>query len=109
MPSSGFPKRAARSDRGGSSGVAGRLGGFEPIEAPSNAGHARCWLQVRHFDLVTPPISDANSDRFHRWQREAGKRYGQAVKLLHDLTKMEERRVRRPSRRNGTAVDCVGP
>ncbi|MEQ9379763.1 MAG: hypothetical protein RJP95_02790, partial [Pirellulales bacterium] len=57
-----------------------------------------CWLQVRHFDLVSPPIDDAMSDRFRRWQREAGNRYGQAVKLLHDLTKMEGRRARQKRR-----------
>ncbi|MEQ8667715.1 MAG: hypothetical protein RIC12_00995 [Pirellulales bacterium] len=54
-----------------------------------------CWLQVRHFDLVSPPIDDAMSDRFRRWHKEANHRYGQAVKLLHDLTKMEGRRARR--------------
>lgn len=59
-----------------------------------------CWLQVRHLDLVAPPIEDSKSDQFRRWQREAGNRYGQAVKLLHDLTKMEERRAKRRGTRS---------
>lgn len=50
-----------------------------------------CWLQVRHFDLISPPVSDTGSARFRRWQREANHRYTLAVKLLHDLEKMEQR------------------
>ena len=52
-----------------------------------------CWLQVRQFDLVSRRVDEMKADRFRRWQREAGNRYTQAVKLLHDLRQMEEQRA----------------